>query len=179
MLSRMVVDVNDDVISFNELERCHRASVQSFVLKRTGNLHLSEEIAQETFVRAWNSRLVLLKHDNPRAWLFTVARNLITDHYRKSARVVAKESKLRLLASETSSEERSSYEDSEILQEMLKVLSKEHRDVLECCVIQGFSTKEAANILKVPSGTVKSRLFYALKELRQHLVTKESIDERA
>ena len=171
--SRMLVVMNDEDGSFNELERFHRASIQSYVLKRTGNLYLSEEIVQETFVRAWSSRETLRRHENPKAWLLTVAKNLIADHYRDSSRSARRASEIGLLTLPQGGDSAFGYESSEHLEEILKLLSEDHRNVLMYCVIEGYSTQEASEILKIPSGTVKSRLFYALKDLRVKLSERE------
>ncbi len=172
-MSRMLLVMDGEDGSFNELERFHRASIQSYVLKRTGNLYLTEEIVQETFTRAWNSRETLKRHENPKAWLLTVAKNLIVDHYRDSSRFTSKGSELRLLSQPQVGDSTSNFESAESLKDLLKLLSEDHRNVLMCCVIEGYSTHEASEILKIPAGTVKSRLFYALKDLRVKLSEKE------
>ncbi len=173
----MLLVMSDEVESFNELERSHRASVQSYVLKRTGSVYLSEEITQETFAKAWNAREILQSHENPKAWLFTVARNLIIDQYRKSVKLTSVISRAGVLGVFSTEEVISGYESRENLEELLSLLSQDHRNVLQCCVIEGYNTQEAAEILRIPVGTVKSRLFYALKDLRLRLTGKEESNE--
>src|SRR5690349_18630961 len=71
--------------TIEDLFRAHWRLVLGFLVRQTRDVHLAEEIAQETFVRAtraflgWNG-------GSPAAWLLTIARNTLIDHVRKHGR---------------------------------------------------------------------------------------------
>jgi RNA polymerase sigma factor (sigma-70 family) len=66
-----------------ELFQEHHDSIYRYLVRLTGDPDLAADLAQETFIR-WVDRQP--DHDNPRAWLFTVATNMVRDHGRVGAR---------------------------------------------------------------------------------------------
>jgi RNA polymerase sigma-70 factor (ECF subfamily) len=131
-----------------------------------GDRQRAEDLVQETLLRAWQHPEALdPARGSVRAWLFTTARNLAIDNWRRrSARVgeVITDAPPELpMADET---ERAV--ESWIVSEALARLSPQHREVLVECYYQGRSVNEAASRLGVPPGTVKSRTYYALRSLK-------------
>jgi RNA polymerase sigma-70 factor (ECF subfamily) len=120
---------------------------------------------QETLLRAWRSPKVLDQSGgSARAWLFTVARHIVVDEWR-SAR------NRHELAVDEPPEVPTADRTDQLLQswlvaDALAQLTPEHRAVLLECYYRGRSVAEAARILEVPEGTVKSRTHYALRALR-------------
>jgi len=100
-----------------------------------------------------------------RAWLFTTARNLAIDAWRRrnarAAEVVTDAPPERPAVDDT---ERAV--ESWLIAEALSRLSRPHREVLVECFYAGRSVAEAAQRLGVPPGTVKSRTYYALRSLK-------------
>ena len=145
----------------------HAAALWAFCMRLTGQDRAhAEDIVQETLLRAWRHSDVLDRSQGSlRAWLFTVARNLVIDEWR------TKRSR-----SEVSVAEVPDVPDdvdrtdglilSWLVAEALSTLSPEHRGVLLECYYRGLSVTEAARRLDVPEGTVKSRTHYALRALR-------------
>jgi RNA polymerase sigma-70 factor (ECF subfamily) len=145
-----------------------------YVLRQLhGDRPAAEDIVQETLLRAWTHPEALdPDRGSVRAWLFAVARNLIID----SAR--AKQARPREVGEERLGEDWAgsvpdpgddAYEQTlNALQmaEALGALSEEHRSVLVETYYRGASVAEAAKVLGVPPGTVKSRTYYALRALR-------------
>jgi RNA polymerase sigma-70 factor, ECF subfamily len=122
-------------------------------------------VAQETLLRAWRHRTIL---DSPpqavRAWLFTVARNIVIDQWRSSR--AHPETPLAELPDDGVADESDQLLLSWVVAEALTHLSREHRDVLLECYYRGRPVADAARRLGVPEGTVKSRTHYALRALR-------------
>ncbi len=139
----------------------------SFCLRLThGDHSRAEDVTQETLLRAWRHRDVLAREpDAVRAWLFTVARNIVIDTWR-SARArfeVATEPAMIESPSEDGTEELLS---SWLIADALRSLSLDHRTALVECYYGGRTSAEAAARLGVPEGTVKSRLHYGMRALR-------------
>ncbi len=99
-----------------------------------------------------------------RAWLFTVARNIVIDEWR------TRRSRAELTVADVPEPVEGDRTDrllqSWVVADALTKLSEEHRAVLLDCYYRGLPVAEAARHLGVPEGTVKSRTHYALRALR-------------
>ena len=126
----------------------------------------AEDVCQETLLRAWrHASLLDESQGSVRAWLFTVARNIVID-----------ESRTRRSRSEIPMAELPEHvSDRDASDELLMTwvvadavtrLSPEHRAVLQQTYFKGHPVAEAARRLGIPEGTVKSRTHYALHALR-------------
>ena len=145
----------------------HAAALWSFCMRLTGqDAAHAEDVVQETLLRAWRNADVLDQSQGSlRAWLFTVARNIVIDEWR------TKRSRRELPMAEVPDvgdgvDRTDGLILSWVVAEALSTLSPEHRAVLRECYYQGLSVAEAARHLGVPEGTVKSRTHYALRALR-------------
>ena len=146
----------------------HAAALWRYALRLTGDRARAEDVVQETLLRAWRHPNVTADVDrSARAWLFTVARNMITDQHR-SARfrheTVAPEPER--IHDRASPDEMDTALDRILLSTAIGQLSEEHRAVLRRAYYQGWTTGQIAADLQVPEGTVKSRLHYAVRALR-------------
>jgi RNA polymerase sigma-70 factor (ECF subfamily) len=144
----------------------YAASLWSFVVRLTGgDRSRSQDVVQETMLRAWRNPSVLdQQQGSARAWLFTVARRIVVDEWRsaRSRREVSVEQPPELVEAD----QVDAMLDEWIVAEALDRLTPDHRDVIVECYYRGRSTAEAAEILQIPAGTVKSRTHYALRALR-------------
>jgi RNA polymerase sigma-70 factor (ECF subfamily) len=143
----------------------HAPALWRYVVWLTGDRELAEDVVQETLLRAWKRPKVLDQSEaSARAWLFTVARNLVVDNFR-SARsrneLVTDTVPERAVADHTDA-----LLDAWLVSDALTTLSNEHRMVVVHAYYLGQSTAEIARELDIPDGTVKSRLHYALRALR-------------
>ena len=140
----------------------------SFVMRLTRNRVLAEEVVQEAVVRAWRRAGDLqIGPDGRRRWMYTVARNLVTDAWRSEATrpaTVSHESLLRTASADDDHVERTTQRLA--LVDALDRLTPKHRDVLIAIYYEGSSIAEAARHFGVPLGTVKSRVHHALRALR-------------
>lgn len=147
-------------------------ALYGYAMTFLGDSGRAADVVQEVMLRAWNNPdKIHPRTGSPRAWLFTVARNLLTDWHRRAA--VRPE----LLVEHEDLPEHA-YLDDELermleswqMTEALGRLSPAHRAVLLEVYFRGYSTTEAAGNLGVPVGTVKSRTFHALRALRSTLL---------
>src|SRR5215831_10743702 len=149
---------SDDAV-LTELYRQYRDPLLLFVLRLTaGDRHQAEDIVQETMVRAWReARRLDLSEPSLMPWLATVARRIVIDeHRRKRARPPE------IGGAEVV--ERAPV--AAVVTEALRALSPVHREVLNETILRDRTVNEAAEGLGIPVGTVKSRVYYALKALR-------------
>ncbi|MFD1826747.1 MULTISPECIES: sigma-70 family RNA polymerase sigma factor [Mumia] len=151
------------------MERLHDAHAEAlwrFCLRLTGyDRARSEDVVQETLLRAWRAAPTLERSQGSvRAWLFTVARNIVIDDWR--ARKVRGEVVVADVPDAGESDRTDQLLTSWMVADALTQLSDEHRAVLVECYFRGASVADAATRLGVPTGTVKSRTHYALRALR-------------
>jgi RNA polymerase sigma-70 factor, ECF subfamily len=146
----------------------HAGPLLRYALHLTsGDRQRAEDIVQETLLRAWLHPEAI--SDRPaRPWLFAVARNLAVDAYRaRRARPhEVGEGALELIAAP---DEADRALESWAVADALRSLRPEHRGVLLETYYRGRSVAEAAAVLGIPAGTVKSRTFYALRALKLEL----------
>jgi RNA polymerase sigma-70 factor (ECF subfamily) len=132
----------------------------------SGDRQRAEDLVQETLLRAWRHPEALDPgRGSVRAWLFTTARNLAIDSWRRRSVRVA-EVVTDTLPEPVSDDETDRTVEAWLIAEALGRLSPVHRQVLVECFYQGRSVAEAAARLGIPPGTVKSRTHYALRSLR-------------
>jgi RNA polymerase sigma-70 factor (ECF subfamily) len=145
----------------------HGGPLFGYVVRLTnGDRQLAEDIVQETLFRAWRSAEKLSDDASSlRPWLFTVARRLVIDGQR-SKKVRPQEVGAQVLELLPTPDDLDRTLSAMTVIDALQSLSEAHREVLVETYYQGRTVAEAAEQLGVPVGTVKSRVYYALRALR-------------
>jgi RNA polymerase sigma-70 factor (ECF subfamily) len=136
-----------------------------------GDEGLIEEILQDTFLAVWENGARFRGDAKVATWLFQIAHFRATVARRYSAR---RPNPAPLLAAERGDTGAGDlYAESVVarlaIHSALAKLSEKHREILDLFFYQGFTAEEIATILGIPAGTVRSRLSYARKALRQEL----------
>ncbi|MFJ1708267.1 sigma-70 family RNA polymerase sigma factor [Kitasatospora sp. NPDC088346] len=149
------------------LYRDHAGPLFGFVLRLVaGDRQRAEDVVQETLVRAWrNIHRLDVDHGSVRPWLVTVARRIVIDGHRSSlARPREVDpSPLELLPAEDELEKALRLMT---ISDALDDLTHAHREVIVATYLKGCTVNEAAAELGIPAGTVRSRIFYALRALK-------------
>jgi RNA polymerase sigma-70 factor, ECF subfamily len=149
----------------------HAAALWRYALGLTGDPAGAEDIVQETLLRGWQHPAVTDDHErSARAWLFTVARNLVIDESR-SARFRMESGSpdvemIEMIHDRAGADEVDSALDRLLLTDALARLTPQHREVIRRSYYQGWTTAQIAADLDIAEGTVKSRLYYAVRTLR-------------
>lgn len=158
---------DDDAELLRAMHAEHGDALYAHALRLVGgDRQRAEDLVQETLLRAWRHPEALdPERGSVRAWLFTTARHLAIDAWRRrSARV--SEVVTDALPEPAADDETERAVEAWTVAEALARLSPSHREVLIECFYRGRSVAEAASKLGVPAGTVKSRTHYALRSLR-------------
>jgi RNA polymerase sigma factor (sigma-70 family) len=157
----------EDEVAVSALYREYHRPLLAFVIRLTaGDRQWAEDVVQETMIRAWRSAEQL----DPNAvslmpWLATVARRIvIDDRRRRDAR--PQESGDGPLESMPVPDEMEGLLHQVVVSEALKALSPAHREILNETILRDRSVNDAAEALGIPVGTVKSRVYYAVRALR-------------
>ena len=142
----------------------HSGELVAFARRALGDVQLAEEAAQETFVRAWRHR----DRFDPslgsmRTWLFAIERRLVIDLAR--SRAVRRTEVLPPDAEDQGDSIERAMQAWQV-EEAIRRLRHEHRHVLIEIYYRGRPSRLVAEDLGIPDGTVRSRLFYALKALK-------------
>ena len=160
--------------AFEELVKMFQNRVINFVLARVRDRQKAEDITQEVLVKAYFSLHRLREPAKFRSWLFSIAHNHLRDLVRKRKLETAdvEESCFEHYV-DRSTPERELGRDrvKGMVHGALARLKPEQREILVLCDIEGLSYREIADIMRVPLGTVQSRIFYARKRIKEILIT--------
>jgi RNA polymerase sigma-70 factor (ECF subfamily) len=168
------IQVQEDEEAFAELVRRWRGPIWNLCTRMIGDIHRAEDLVQETFTRVYNKRADFDTRQKFSTWLWRIALNLCYDELRRRNRRPAEQT------SNTDEEqqleqlpafERSPsivMEESERASEVWRALSslpESLRSVLVLRHYQDLKFREIAEILNIPEGTVKSRMFEGLQRM--------------
>jgi len=147
----------------------HEAELRGFLTRQSGNPALAEDILQETFLRAMTEGAKFCSLENPRAWLFRVARNQFIDQTRKA------ETKNR--SNDIPDDFPDDVAEIPVIKTLdvclPKVLAKMHdedREVIERCDLEGMLQAQFAKEKGLTLAGAKSRVQRARKRLKSELI---------
>lgn len=148
----------------------HAGPLLAFVLRLVGgDRHRAEDVVQETLLRAWrNAEQLRNATGSTRPWLVTVARRIVIDGHR-SRQARPREVDATPLETMPATDEIDRALRMMTISEALADLSEAHRQALIETYFKGRTVNEAAQALRVPPGTVRSRVYYALRSLKLSL----------
>lgn len=134
----------------------HLPALRAFAISLTGNVALADDMVQDTIVKAWTHIDSFRPGTNMRAWLFTILRNTFYSHRRKHKREQPDPEGIHAagLFEKPAHDAKLAMTD---FRAAFAKLSDEHREVLLLIGASGFTTQEAAEMIGVAEGTVKSR----------------------
>jgi RNA polymerase sigma-70 factor (ECF subfamily) len=164
-----------DVAAFERLIAIYQSRVYGFAFTFTSNADEARDLAQEALIKVYRSIGSFRFQSSFSTWLFSVVRNTFLDAYKsRASRERALETSLdgeaHHLAEAALAEERLlRQDDRRAVWRALRRVPVAYRMVVVMFDVQGFAYDEIAQILKVPVGTVKSRLKRGRDALRDEL----------
>lgn len=157
-------------IEFNDKFNQLSSLLYSFAYNLTKNAEESKDLYQETAFRALTNRDKFRPGTNFKAWVFTIMKNIFINNYRKKAKAnTIIDTTDNLYYINSGSIEISNKADSNIMMKELTGMIDELEENVRVPFVmhyEGYKYQEIADYLGVPLGTVKSRIFFARKELK-------------
>jgi RNA polymerase sigma-70 factor (ECF subfamily) len=157
---------------FNEMVDAHGAALYRIAYRLVGNQHDAEDLVQEAFRSAWNSRSRYRPDLGERAWLVTILRRRVVDGWRKRrTRTISFDDAA--LEIGVAGDDPTAREFDDHVQAALAQLPDQLRETLLLVVVGELTHQEVADMLSIPLGTVLSRVSRARTRLRKLLVDEE------
>lgn len=172
-----------DTFAFEELVKRHQKKMLNIAYRMTGNYEDACDIVQDSFVAAYKAIGRFEERSLFSTWLYTIVVNQTRNHLKKSGGAAGREYSLDdpisseegFIRHEPASPGPSVLETLEQrdvrarVQQCISALDEEFREVLVLRDIQGFAYEEISSMLKIPGGTVKSRIARARESVKNCL----------
>lgn len=163
-----------NMLDFNTSFYSLTSSLHSFAYNLTKDSEEAKDLYQETAYRAITNREKFQAGTNLKAWLFTIMKNIFINNYRKKSKAVTiMDSTDNMYYLNSSENAISNGAGSNIMMEELNtMIQKLESSIREPFMLHyvGFKYQEIADKLALPLGTVKSRIFFARKELKDQIM---------
>lgn len=164
-----------DQAAFRKIIKKNQRSLLNFFYYLNANIQEAEDLAQETFLKVYLFREKYTPTAKFSTFLFHLARNTAIDYFRKKkAMPMAIEDEL----FNVQEKKEDSWEEDKIddLRKALKKLPEKFRSVIVMSYFENMKYQEIADVLEIPLGTVKSRMSFAVKALK-NLIEAEQKNE--
>jgi RNA polymerase sigma factor (sigma-70 family) len=165
LIARVLAD--DDQHAFGELVRRHQSSVRGLLrqLTRT-DISLADDLAQETFIRAYKNIRSFRGEARFSTWLYRIAYNCFREDARKRKELVGVDEELLQAEHDPQTVDPGLRHD---LMHALNLLPLHERTAVVLCCQNGLSHDEAARVLDIPLGTVKTNVLRGREKLKRTL----------
>lgn len=168
-------DAYENATTFEKVINDNEKKIQNLIYGMTGDFHLSQDLTQETFIKAFKSIKAFNGKAKISTWLYRIAVNVTIDYQRKN--YVQNENPTELKDCETTSQPNHEETDQkcqknaikEILFTTISRMPEQQKEVFVLREINGCTTKEVAEILDCSADLVKWRLHKARLYLRKEL----------
>jgi RNA polymerase sigma-70 factor (ECF subfamily) len=163
---------DDDAV--RDLYALYGQRLYAYALRLTDDPATAEDVTQNTLVTAWRTARTFRAEGRLIAWLLGIVHHTAMKSLRGNTRYLDEVAEETIREDQPTPEEQAQARDeSRWVRQGIQSLSPEHRAVLDLVFYQGLSLHEAAQVLNIPVGTVKSRLSYAREHLRGVLARTE------
>lgn len=158
-----------ELSQFEQIVEKYQRDIINFQYRLVGNRFEAEDLAQETFIKAYKNFKNLKEPEKVKSWLFSIARNTTMDFFRKNKNkdILMENEVLQNLdkASGSYDAQLANSEISRELEKCINMLVAQDKAIVKLLYYDGFSYKEICELLKINENTLKSRLHRARKVL--------------
>ena len=175
---------SQELKKFEEIVNQYQKSIINFHYRFTGDRFEAENLAQDTFIKAYLKFKTVKDYNKLKSWLFSIARNTVIDFFRKNKnREIAFGNEIIENFVETASI--SSHDQVEIdeisseIRRCVDQLSTQDRMLIKLLYYDGFSYKEIGQLLRINPNTLKSRLHRARMTLLETIKASDSLRDMA
>lgn len=161
---------NKSRVAFSYLYDNYAPALNGIILRTISDEHTAKDVLQDVFVKIWNN---VEQYDGIKGrlftWMINIARNAAIDKLRSKGEIM----KAKMHTSENAVEMAGEHLKAEPITDLIGLkkfvseLKPEYRTLIELAYFSGFTMDEISKTLKVPIGTVKTRMRSALKQLRE------------
>jgi len=154
-------------MNFDQIYSENKLKVFNFILSRTNNREVSEELANDVFVKVAEFMEVFNPEKSKfQTWLYNIVHNRMTDYYRTAAK---KSSMNEIMLADYFVDNIESSETMQKIDKAFAILNKVEREIAELYIMQDKQYQEIADLLDVPIGTVKGTLSRARGKMQTYL----------
>lgn len=158
-----------DLKAFEAILKEFERPILNFLFRRINNSADAEDLAQETFLKLYSYLKKIDPEQNVKSLIFTIANNLLNDHLRRKQRnpelLLINDEETEI---ETFGEDLTYYfTEEDRIRRGLAQLPENYRTAVDLYHLQSFSNQEISEILKLPLGTVKTRLARGRLQLKK------------
>lgn len=160
-----VESVRHETQSMDDIVRTHRPAVTAFTRSMVSESALVDDIVQETFIRVWRYLPTFRGEGSFEGWIIRICHNVIRTTMKRRKFTEPIEADI-----ESPVDDYGSFD----MLDLVATLSPDHRAVTVLCLVLGHSYEDAADILGIPIGTVRSRVSRARAALQEKLIAQPS-----
>jgi RNA polymerase sigma-70 factor, ECF subfamily len=164
--------VSGDLRAFTELVRKYEKPVAATVISMLGYCSEADDVGQEVFISFYKNIEKFRYESGVKTYLIRIAINLSLNELKRRKRLNFRFTDYKNVSNEVANDTQNISDNQEVIQLAINKLDKKMKAVVILRLIEGYSTKETAEILEIPEGTVLSRLARAQEILREFLKEK-------
>lgn len=163
-------DMLESSEDFETAYETYANDVYRFMLWRTQNNELSQDLTSHVFEKAWRAR-TSFQGGSVKAWLYRIARNTLVDHWRKKQELIVEDTDTlqENIVNDDTAEALDKEAELQKLRQAIAGLPTEMRAVVKLRFISNLSSREVAKQLHMSEGNVRVIQYRALKKLRERL----------
>lgn len=160
--------ITGDRHCLNILFQMHYKSVYGYLIKLSGDVHLAEDLVQETLLKATMNIEKFRGDSKFLTYLIQIATNLYRNEVRKQSRIVYDDEVIQSLSTHGEQDALTKLQFKEAMN-ALQEMSEEQRVSFLLKHYYGYSIEEVSNLFGVPTGTTKSRIYQVVQNIRKKL----------
>ena len=153
-----------------------KSPLKAFALNLTRDRDDALDLVQETYMRALSNQDKFNDGTNLKAWLLTIMKNIFINNYRKASKrnTVSDTSENLFLFNSSVGAIANQAENDFVMKDLIKAINQLDEDYKKPFIMhyQGYKYEEIADVMMLPLGTVKSRIFFARKQMKDFLENK-------